>query len=100
ADDLARAVIAWSFMSLTFLLPRAIAEPDSVSSDTQSARASPEPRSLVAHRLRVAADHPTAKLPALRDLADQVHDQCSHQWGKHQLALAPAFRHTHNHNER
>jgi hypothetical protein len=96
ADDLARAVIAWTFVSLMFLLPRAIAEPDSNSSPrplgSSTARPRPDPRSLVVHRLQVAAAYRTEVVPALRDLAGQVHDACVRHWGQHELELAPAFR--------
>lgn len=93
-DDLARATIAWTFGSLTFLLARALAEPDR-SPAPSPARPRPDLRALVAHRLRVAAGYSTAKLPALRDLAGQIHDECSRRWGKHALELAPAFRPAH-----
>jgi hypothetical protein len=42
ADDLARAVIAWTFVSLTVLLPRAIAEPAARSRASSTARLGPE----------------------------------------------------------
>jgi hypothetical protein len=96
ADDLAQAVIAWVFVTLTFLLPHTIAEPDtrpSPSSPTSSTpRRRPDLRALVVHRLQVAAAYPTATVPALRDLAGQLHDACVHQWGQHELLLAAAFR--------
>jgi hypothetical protein len=92
ADDLACATIAWTFVSLTFLLSPAITEADGATPTTAFGRSRPDPRSLVLHRLRVAADYPTATLPALRDLAEQAHDACSHLWGNHALDLAPAFR--------
>lgn len=96
ADDLARAVIAWVFVTMTFLLPHVIAEPEtkpSHSSATSSViRQRPDLRSLVIHRLEVVAAYSTTTVPALRDLAGQLHDACVHQWGQHQLELAPAFR--------
>lgn len=96
ADDLAQAVIAWAFITLTPLLPHAITEPQTraaVSSPTSSPpRQRPELRSLVLHRLHVAGRYPTTTVPALRDLARQLHDACVHQWSPHELSLAPAFR--------
>lgn len=96
ADELAQAVIAWTFVTLTFLLPHAIAKPDAIPSPrsltSSIRRRRPDLRSLVVHRLQVAAAYRTATLPALRDLAARLHDACVRRWGHHELLLAPAFR--------
>ena len=92
ADDLARAVIAWTFVLLTVLLPRAIAEPTAGPRASSTARPGPDPRSLIVHRMQVAAGYRTDVSPALRDCAGQVHDACVHRWGQHDLEVAPAFR--------
>jgi hypothetical protein len=97
-DDLAMAAIAWALVSVvTFLLPRAAAAesaPDSGSAPRPSSPDPPQPdrRSLVLHRLKLAAEYPTVVLPALRDLARLLHDACVHRWGQRSLDLAPAFR--------
>jgi hypothetical protein len=93
ADHLARAVIAWAFLSMTFLLSRALADPEPDASP-RPARGPPRPdaRSLVLHRMQLAAAYPTSVLPALRDLAGQIHDACTARWGWHELQLVPAFR--------
>jgi hypothetical protein len=96
ADELAQAVIAWVFVTLTFLLPHTIrepaTEPTSGSTTAATPRRRPDLRSLVLHRLQVAAAYPTVTVPALRALAGELHDACVREWGQHQLLLAPAFR--------
>jgi hypothetical protein len=92
ADELARAVIAWTFVSLTFLAPRAIAEPTAEPRASSTARPGPDHRSLIMHRMQVAAGYQTDVSPALRDFAGQVHDACVHRWSQHNLEVAPAFR--------
>lgn len=97
ADELAQAVIAWVFVTLTFLLPHTIPEPAKPASSSTTAatpRRRPDLRSLVLHRLQVAAAYPTTTAPALQDLAGELHDACVREWGQHQLLLAPAFRDT------
>jgi hypothetical protein len=92
-DQVAQAVIAWIFVSMSFLLPGALAEADADPS-TGPARGRPHPdsRSLVLHRLQLAAAYPTQMLPALRDLAGEIHDACTERWGQCDLQAAPAFR--------
>jgi hypothetical protein len=92
SDDLARAVIAWTFVSLTFLMPRAIADPTAQPQASSTARPRPDHRSLIVHRMQAAAGYRTDVSPALRDFAVQVHEACVHRWGQHDLAVAPAFR--------
>jgi hypothetical protein len=98
ADDLAQAVIGWVFATLTSLLPHAIAEPEreppAHEPTSASARQRPDLRSLVLHRLELAAGYRTETVPALRDFAGQLHDACVRHWGQHQLSIAPAFRRT------
>ena len=86
------AVIAWAFVSLTFLLPRAIAEPTAQPRASPTARPGPDHRSLIMHRMHVVTGYRTDVSPALRAFAGQIHEACAHRWGQHDLAVAPAFR--------
>lgn len=92
-DDLAQAVIGWSFLTLTFLLPRALADPDpNASALPADSRPRPGLRPLVLYRLGVLCAYITSVLPALRELACQIHEACITRWGQQNLELAPAFR--------
>ena len=93
---LARAVIAWSWISVNFLVPHAVSPPDRAARQGANAavfhRPRPEPRALIQHRLKLTASFPTTELPALRDLAGQLYHECVKAWGAQELMLAPAFR--------
>ncbi len=89
-DDLARATIAWVFISASWFLPAAL-DGDPPPPDPARRAIVPTRRALLQHRLRVAADLDTGALPALRDLADQAHQATVSQWGRRPLQLAAAF---------
>ncbi|BCY09305.1 phosphotransferase [Actinoplanes sp. L3-i22] len=82
--DVRAAVVGWAFESLSWLLPRALADAPS------SSRPTPARRALILHRLRRAVASP--ELPALARLAGDFHDALTDRWGEVRLDYAPAFR--------
>ena len=90
-DDLARATIAWAFVSSGWLLDAAL-DGDPPPADPARRELMPTRQQMVGHRWRTAAELETAVLPALRELAAETHAASVAMWGRQSLALAPAFR--------
>lgn len=90
-DDLVRATIAWVFISAGWFLATAL-DGDPPPPDPSRRHMIPTRRALLQHRLALAAQHESALLPALRELADHTLTATVQQWGTHPLPLARAFR--------
>jgi hypothetical protein len=90
-DDLVRAILGWVFLSVGWFLARAM-DGDPPPPGPARRHLIPTRRALLQHRLRLGAQHETALLPALRDLATQTLDVTTRAWGPQPLPLAPAFR--------
>ncbi|ONH32579.1 hypothetical protein [Pseudofrankia asymbiotica] len=89
--DLARAAVAWVFISAGWFLEEAL-DGDRRPADPARHAIVPTRRALLQHRLRWAAEQTDAPLPALRHLAAVLHAATLRQWGPVPLPLAPAFR--------
>jgi hypothetical protein len=91
AADLALTTIAWVLLSTAGLLPAAL-DGDPPPRNPAFVGRTPARRAMIQHRLGVAAALATPLLPALGELAEQVHAATLAAWGRCQLELAPAFR--------
>jgi hypothetical protein len=89
--DLARATIAWVFLSAGWLLEAALGD-DPPPRAPERAGLMPTRRAMIQHRLSLAAGLDTPVLPGLRALAERLHDASVTAWGWAELRLAPAFR--------
>ncbi len=91
AADLERTTVAWSLLSTAWLLPAAL-DGDPPPRDPAYRGRTPARRPIIQHRLALAAALATPVLPALRELAGEVHAATVRAWGRHELEVAPAFR--------
>lgn len=89
--DLDAAVLAWTAVSVSWLLPSAL-EDDPGPRDPRRAGQVPSRRALLQHRSQVAASRAGATWPALARWAEELHDRATAAWGARPLALAPAYR--------
>lgn len=87
AREVARAAVGWAFVSASWFLPGAFADPP--PSDPRIV--APTRRAMLAHRLGDAARR-DAGLPGLAALAARCAAALADTWGPHPLALAPAWR--------
>ncbi|WP_436535923.1 phosphotransferase family protein [Actinoplanes sp. HUAS TT8] len=85
-DDVRVAAIGWAVESMSWLLPRALAD------ESPLTRPMPTRRAMILHRLGRAAD--STELPALAGLAADFRDALTDRWGEVRLPYAPAFRAT------
>lgn len=88
-EALERATIAWCFVSIAWLLPQALAG-DPPSADPRR-RPRPGRRTLIQHRLSVAAEAARSTSP-LGHLAQEALHAAQRCWGELELPLAPAWR--------
>jgi hypothetical protein len=89
--DLDRTTLAWAFLSTAWLLPAAL-DGDPPPRNPALLGRTPTRRATIQHRLARAASLVTPVLPALRELADEVHAAAVVAWGRRELEPAPAFR--------
>lgn len=81
--DVAAAAVGWTFLSASWLLPRALLD------DPPLTRPGPTRKAMVLHRMRQAAED--TAMPGLAEWAGRLHAALIGRWGEMPLAYAPAF---------